>query len=61
MSARRSSRSAYKSLVELEKRAKEAEAAASGPLWGEDAFGEEDDDDRSFDAEKLSDDGEVRL
>lgn len=62
MSTRRSSRSAYKSLVELEKRAKEAEAAAAGPLWGQDAFAEDDDDDDgSFDAERLSDDGEVRL
>lgn len=58
MSTRRSSRSAYKSLVELEKRAKAAEAAAEGPLWGQEAFVEDDDDDGSFDAEKMSDDGE---
>lgn len=61
MSTRRSSRSAYKSLVELERRAKEAEASAAGPLWGEEAFADDDDDDDgSFDAERLSDDGEVR-
>lgn len=53
MSARRSRRSTYKSLIELEKRAKEAT-----PLFDEEAF--DDSDDQSFDADRHSDDGEVR-
>lgn len=53
MSARRSRRSTYKSLIELEKRAKEA-----APLFGEDALDESED--QSFDADRHSDDGEVR-
>eukprot|EP00177_Eucheuma_denticulatum_P005967 GFKZ01010881.1.p1 GENE.GFKZ01010881.1~~GFKZ01010881.1.p1 ORF type:complete len:242 (-),score=70.21 GFKZ01010881.1:1262-1987(-) len=51
MSARRSRRSTLRSLVELEKRASEA-----APLFGEDAL--DDSDDQSFDADRLSDDGE---
>lgn len=53
MSTRRSRRSNYKSLIELEKRAKEAT-----PLFGEEAL--DDSDDQSFDADRHSDDGEVR-
>lgn len=60
MPQRRSSRGAYKSLVELERRAKEAEAAAEGPLWGDGVFTEADDDDGSFDVDGHSDDGQVR-
>lgn len=52
MPRQRSKRSNFKSLVELEKRANE-----SAPLFGEEAFN--DSDDQSFDADHLSDDGEV--
>lgn len=59
MAQRRSTRGAFTSLADLELRAKEREASAAGPLWGEEAFAEPQEGDGSFDIDGHSDDGQV--